>query len=256
MPPFPARSEEGMQPKLSPAGAVAAVRHRAEAAAEAGAAPHSPSGSNMGHHHAAPPSPAGDSSYAISMTGGAEEGGDGAGGGGAGGVGVGSKGNVFDERFIGKSTASDTAPEVPGSNGFGGHDDAAGPSSILVPAPPAAAAPTREGAMPVGGGGREGNGGAEGSRPTVAAARGGVRADGGNLGVPMVSRTVEFTERTVRVREGRGPGSERRGCCSGLCRLVLDAVEVCWTLFRLLRTRRKPGLPRRCHRESKRERAP
>lgn len=174
------RQEDGtMQPKLSPAGAAAAVRRRAgvAAAAEAaagaagagGAAPPSPSGSaSVGRHQAAPPSPAGDSLYAVSTAGGMEGGADGGGGG--------PKGNVFDERFIEKSTAS--RGDGSGSNGFGAN-----------PTPPAVVASSREEA-----------GGVRPPPPSAAVSTT-IGAPVGGLGEgvaqPAASRTVEFAEKMV-----------------------------------------------------------
>eukprot|EP00752_Nemacystus_decipiens_P001571 g1532.t1 len=190
-PPFPDHQtgENGtMQPApLSPAGAAAAVRRRAGVAAEAaavsgraggggggggGRGPPSPSGSaSVGQHQpAAPPSPAGDSLYAVSTAGGTEGGADGGGGG--------PKENVFDERFIGKSTAS------AGSAGFGGGGVGDGAS---IPTPPVVVASSMEAAA------------AGGARPPAAAMAAPVRAAGGGVGEgvtqPAASRAVEFTER-------------------------------------------------------------
>eukprot|EP00903_Cladosiphon_okamuranus_P016533 g15252.t1 len=186
MPSLAGRTEDGtVQPKLSPAGAAAAVQHRAGVAARAeaeaagaaagaggAAAPPSPSGSaSMGQHQAAPPSPAGDSLYA-STAGGTEGGADGGGGG--------PKENVFDERFIAKSTASggaDGAGGGGGSNGFGAN-----------PPPPAVVARASEetgGARPP---------------PPASAVAAAIGAPLGGLGEgvaqPAASKTVEFAERT------------------------------------------------------------
>ncbi|CAM9184678.1 unnamed protein product [Ectocarpus sp. 13 AM-2016] len=228
-----APSPSGSQPGLSPAGAAAAVQRRASLAAAAGEAPPSPSGSNVGQHPAAPPSPAGDSLYATSMTGGVEGGestGDGVGRGGEG-----ASNNVFDERFISKSSASHAGGPANGDN-FGGSGDkldsssqragslvsaprpaaaaAAGPEAATT-APPASASGAPRPPFTVQGNGRPLEGAAAAAVAGVAAGRArppaatavrggsGLTGGGGAFGrgygeevQRATSRTLEFTERT------------------------------------------------------------
>ncbi|CAB1110115.1 unnamed protein product [Ectocarpus sp. CCAP 1310/34] len=235
-----------LQPGLSPAGAAAAVQRRASLAAAAGEAPPSPSGSNAGQHPAAPPSPAGDSLYATSMTGGVEGGESTGGGGGGGRGGEGESNNVFDERFISKSSASHAGGHVNGYN-FGGGDKldssskragslvsapqpaaaaAAGPEAATT-ALPASASGTPRPPVTVQGNGRPLEGAAAAAAAGVAAGRArppaatavkggsGLTGGGGGFGKGYGEEVQRATSRTLEVTERTGVLYKRRDTLRG-----------------------------------------
>lgn len=268
MPSFPGRSEEGggstmtMQAKLSPAGAAAAAQRRtgaaaAAAAAATGVAPPSPSGSGQPPHHpAAPPSPAGDSLYAISMSGGTEgygggsrvSGEDGRGGGAA------NSGDMVEEGLLAKPATTSGGEVSGGLNGLDGGNvgaslpspsvavaAAAGRTIAAAPPAPAAVAPSREGGA-------------------AAATSGGLGAARGTHGEAVVqqragSKTIELTERTVRgnaydygkssrLGGGWGAVTMRRGSVSrpsafASCRHLLRRCLVILMCFEVLSDRRE-----------------
>ncbi|CAM9470392.1 unnamed protein product, partial [Ectocarpus sp. 8 AP-2014] len=245
-----APSPSGSQPGLSPAGAAAAVQRRASLAAAAGGeAPPSPSGSNLGQHLAAPPSPAGDSLYATSMTGGLEGSESTGGGGGGGRGGEGASNNVFDERFISKSSASHAGGHANGGNfgGGGGGDKldsssqragslvsaprpaavaAAGPEAAST-APPASASGAPRPPVTVQGNGRPLEGAAAAAAAGVAAGRArppaatavrggsGLTGAGGGFGRGHGEEVQRATSRTLEFTERTGVLYKRRDTLRG-----------------------------------------